>query len=429
MKPLRRGIELLKINTDQRISVDTTGDVNLKCNPGDDFSFSFSLLPDCTADEIKVKEIRCVTNDVIRQVDAEFYPPKPISSIKLDGRCRCSNQTGEYKVPLVIITTTENIIIEFTIEVTTPLIDIMKPATPYVKPSYTNCYKGNREGSNMRQLQDKDDALRNSMPLHHEPIPEITRKIIKSGFNETNNNLNEDETKIMRNMKSLLKQPLNHENYKEKLGLLLDCEQIEEEKELEKFDLLNVRVHSATNGSFFVSTNNFPCKPGNMLIMSKAKTEWREVIIAHVTTVETDRVFFESRSTTLQSIIHIHNWDIGLTVSTYNYTMLKRSLLMADELGIDKRTIFPNKTSLYEPRLMETQVFYNQAITNNKEQVEAIRSIVDQRSGLAPVYFIYLITLVYILPHTVHSLRTTRNRKNCNNHRSRNPTDLHKTRS
>ena len=163
--------------------------------------------------------------------------------------------------------------------------------------------------------------------------------------------------------------------------------------------------------------------------MSKAKTEWREVIIAHVTTVETDRVFFESRSTTLQSIIHIHNWDIGLTVSTYNYTMLKRSLLMADELGIDKRTIFPNKTSLYEPRLMETQVFYNQAITNNKEQVEAIRSIVDQRSGLAPVYFIYLITLVYILPHTVHSLRTTRNRKNCNNHRSRNPTDLHKTRS
>ena len=284
MTPTAMGLKVTSINSDNRININQNGNVTITSYPGDtiNFALAFKSMNGGWPEESGLMEIHCPKNAVIFNTHVEYYPPEPIHNVIVEGKCICEPQVGRHKVPLILITNMNRVIIEITLDTTSSLIKSLSPRTPFTKPNFANSYKGNREGAKNDARQTEEYGVEPIMQMRIAPIDETARKIIRCGFDESKDNLTEEEKYRLKKMKQLLKAELSTSNYVDKLNLLIDCEIIEEEKSLERFDLLGVRVKAETTEIFSVTSKDFPCTAGNMVVMSQAGTNWNHVLRAWV---------------------------------------------------------------------------------------------------------------------------------------------------
>ena len=285
MTPKAMGLNVeLKIENSM-IDIHDDGNVIVNFSSGTATVFDLEITPQSESqiDLELIEDIYVPKNDVISYTSFECQPKDP-ASINITVKCDIE-QVGQYKVPLVLILKKQRVVIEITVNVTSSLIRAMGPKETFSKHRETRCFKGNREGMllpKQKLLSSKELEL--CIPLNYTPIDENRRKLIKCGFDETKVST-ADELNQLQDDRQTLTAKLEPKNYKQKMALMIECEQVANETEMEAHDLIDVKITKITEEIFMIEGSQIPCRVGDMVYLSKTGTEWRVMYRAWVNQV------------------------------------------------------------------------------------------------------------------------------------------------
>lgn len=324
---------------------------------------------------------------------------KPGKRYKVDVTCR-NSKIGQLRVPIIAAFYDEtsataaedsqrlnHMALELLIKVQNEEIVAMLPVVPFRRTvKYSPWFIRETVKGKAPFCIEIQDNLMVKLPIGNHPISQVRSKIIAMKLEGVGETAEEVGELIM--CKDLMEQCLSMDNYQDKFGFLLHCEQWQEERDVRFFDMNGVAlVVERSSGLVVLEVSGLQeGRPsvlrGDKLFARVAEngTVKYEGIVHKVGDKKvwigfSDKLVNKLRGNTM--------WDIRFSVSTFTSDNMHRAIKLANSFKLTQY-LFPT-TSLFPPFSSEVQLeFFDKKVQSNPEQLAAVMSIVAGQSGPAP---------------------------------------------
>ena len=331
---------------------------------------------------------------------------KPKKKYKINGKFTGAS-IGQLKVPVLATFyhegqsqvvddkhKTSRMVLEILFKVQDDEVKSLQPAAPYVPPERSAQHWRGRETVRGQPLsgpgsgkQTAGNCLEIKLPLGRHEISGCRRRVIEGRLEECGSSAAEE--KELRRCQELTTKELSMENYGEKWELLLHCERHKEEKDIRQFDMSGEQLHIdklATRGTLALDVPGLlEGKPslikGDKLFITSDKAKEYEGIVH---SVGKTRVLLGFSPEIIPRVKDFTFWFIRFKVSPYTYDTMQRAVKLCQQSNLGK-FLFPQSSDL--PIGTQNDVvlrYYDEQVSDNPEQRQAVTAIVTGRSGRVP---------------------------------------------
>merc|ERR1719186_2291517 len=318
-----------------------------------------------------------------------------------------SPQRGHYKVPLVVtfyhdlksnkLTQDKeekfelsHMAVEILLIVQTDDMRELQPLAPYRKPKPTARWNVKDAEKAPRPPwkedtpeEEKKDGI---VELTSYDISDIRFKVIRRGIEIWEGANNKDRHEVNK-CHELVAGSLTPANYKERMELLLQCEELQMKLDIRHYDMEAVEMERR-NQLMQLKVPGLPEKrpnviKGDRLYVRQAGGGKGPEVEAIVFDVFEDRVQLGCCDTFVNSFINGMKFDVRFTVSRLSLRTMHRALHRAEAQGIIP-ALFPTEQSLKTEIDLPDIRPMDRLLDNNPEQMLAVKHIVAGSSGGAP---------------------------------------------
>jgi len=310
------------------------------------------------------------------------------------------DQIGQFKVPLLIShyheSESEKIndeyrqshsAVELLIKVQTNEVRELLPKSEYRPLPKNKPWLVNRtvKSKPIKRI-DVDNNLRVQLPVGSCLISDMRKKAIGSGFRDAG--ISEAEVEEFSKCRKLLESDLSHKNYADRFELLLECEKLQEEKDIRAFDMTGCKMKLERNSGLVtleipgLQENRPSVLRGDKLYVRESRVGTIE-FEGYVHNVGENQVWLSFHEKLIHQLRSGFTWDVRFSVSPFPINCMQRAVKLAEKYKLTN-DLFPSVTTL--PSLkpdLELELF-DENIKDNPEQLAAVKAIVNAQSGAVP---------------------------------------------
>jgi len=351
-----------------------------------------------------------------RERDGEAQKIRIPNGVKYKAEITChAKQRGHYKVPLIVtfyhdlkssfITENKKIegedvaekrfelahmAIEVLLMVQTEDMRELKPKAPYERPKPVAKWKGNEKSVEKAPKPPKvedvpqEERLARTVELKHYGINASRQRVLTHGME-----IWADATQADREQKSkcdnVLSGSLTSQNYKERLELLLHCEEHQLQYDIHHYDMNSVemvRRKSLMELKVPGLAENRPSvlKNDKLFIRQGANGQEYEGIVYEVGENE---VRLGCSDRLVRNHVNGMKYDVRFTLNRFPLRNMHRAVTMAETEGIIP-FLFPTTKHFRKPAELPNIKPMDRLLADNSEQMLAVQHIVAGSSGGAP---------------------------------------------
>ena len=327
----------------------------------------------------------------------------PSRSYKIDVTC-LGNQIGQHKGVLMVSFYDElhsakdeasgkyvlhHMAVELNFKIVNSELREIKRGAPYERPRPFSVWKVTETipGTPLDFVgTGGPGGLKRAVPLNQSFISKPRRALIQAGF-ESNGSA-EQRREAVKCVK-LMSEPLNANNYQERIQLLLHCEELQMEYDIRHYDMLSIPVDLEQRGRKRLikirvpglAENRPSVLKGDRIYLKKINTTTE--FEGFVDDVGEQDVFLAVNTRLTDMFVKNMKFDVRFTINRFPLRNMHRAVEFARKEGGFMESIFPTRESRSAGPAKHVTPF-NRLVEGNTAQMLAVSNIVGRSSGTAP---------------------------------------------